>query len=75
MEVWTATFVLLRRKENHHFFSLKSVYRTDASNEEVCVYTWSDGRQIFGLFRKPKNGSHPVVWEGIENNDRGHLSK
>lgn len=59
VEVWTATFVLFRRKENHHKFFFRSVYSTDASNEEVYVYTWPDGRQIFGLFRKQKDGSNP----------------
>ena len=57
------------------FFFFGSVYSTDAFNEEVCVYTWSDGRQIFGLFGKPKNGSNSVVWEGILNNDGRHSSK
>lgn len=33
------------------YIFFKSVYSTDASNEEIYVYTWPDGRQIFGLFR------------------------
>lgn len=48
------------------YFFFKTVYSTDASNEEVYVYTWSDGRQIFGLFRSRKMAQNLNVGRNLE---------
>lgn len=52
VEVWTVYPFKRKKEKKIIFFSPKNVYSTDASNEDVDVYTWIGGKKIFGLLKK-----------------------